>query len=66
MKMIALIGAAVLAVGGVAATPAAAQYHHGYRGHGWHGYHHRGFRRGWHGYHHRRVICNRFGRCHHI
>ncbi len=38
MKMFALVGAAALAIGGVAATPAAAQSHHGYRGgHGYHG-----------------------------
>ena len=78
MKMFALIGAAALAIGGVAATPVAAQYHHGdhggYRGHdgyrhgGYrHGpYRHGGYRRGWHGYRHHRVVCNRFGRCHRI
>ncbi|WP_174284622.1 hypothetical protein [Sphingomonas bacterium] len=79
MKMIALLGAAALAIGGIAATPAAAKEYHGDRGH--HGYHDRGYRghigyrhrgywggyRGrWHGYHHRRVVCNRFGRCHRI
>ena len=74
MKMIALLGAAALAVGGIAAAPAAAQYHHGY-GHGYHGGghgfrgHYRGgygYHRGWRGYHHRRVVCGRFGRCHRI
>ncbi|WP_375394106.1 hypothetical protein [uncultured Sphingomonas sp.] len=79
MKMIALLGAAALTVGGVAATPAAAQYHHGdhrgYRGgyghhgggyRGDYGYRHGGYRGGWHGYRHHRVVCNRFGRCHRI